>query len=163
MSKYARIAIVVGVLCITSLGYAKPTYTVKKIASSGTTVISDKSAKVSITTREVQSNIDTASETGHPACKNDRSPCNVVTDITISVNETDIDVPLSVYADLSALSEATLSHNKDYILSLKGGDGGYAYVAKLVFDNTHVKKRLCCSDEPEKSLEDFTFRLPTPE
>lgn len=88
------------------------------------------------------------------------NPFPVVSKLDVSVGKSNLWVPPSSYLDLVNPRQATLQVLKDQIiLTIAGGDGGDAYMAKIYFDQTRVQRRsLAGASIPRSPTEETRYR-----
>jgi hypothetical protein len=80
-------------------------------------------------------------------CSRGRNPCSPVLEIEFEVNDKDVFVPDSVYADLADVNNAELRQTGDNItLELECGDAAGSYSVRIIFDAGGVRKRQIISD-----------------
>jgi hypothetical protein len=113
-----------------------------KVASQGVTDIATAFGKtkvaVQITTHEMD--IGKASDKWPQkrlsSCTYSRFPCSLVDYMEITVDDNDLLVVRSVYADLADLGVASLREKKKghFVLTLVGGDASESYTVEVTFD-----------------------------
>ena len=92
-------------------------------------------------------------------CTYSRYPCSLVDRIDITVNGSKLYVPRSVFCDLADLTAAELTAGqKTSTLTLYGGDASEAYIVKVEFDTTAVKRRTLSSRlSPNEPLQETIY------
>jgi len=156
------IGIVVCIWTVTTLGLPALTESQEvSVLASGETVIAAESARfavrVVIGTHEVEIGDPTEPrpEKIRSSCTYSRYPCSLVDYIDISVNDSSLFVPRSVFCALADLNTAGIKIRKGQAtLTLTGGDAGESYIVTIVFDSEMVRSRVLASGlAPDQALE----------
>lgn len=86
-------------------------------------------------------------------CTYSRYPCSVVDRLDILVNGTRLFVPRSAFCDLADVNKAEIKFSAGAaFLRLEGGDGAEAFIVKVEFDKTRVKRRTVAAGESADQL-----------
>lgn len=133
----------------------------RSISPNGRSVISEtvdgQSARVELLTHTV--NIGSPASMRHSAtaaaCTFSRFPCIVLDSLVLSLDGDKIFVPRSAFCGVSNLRTAALVHqDKSLVLVMQGADASEAYILKIIFDKSGVKRRiLFAASEPTMALE----------
>ena len=156
-----RVSSIVCSSMVVVFGTAHPDPTA--VASRGETLVvsgdGQSKVRVKIKTHEMQIGkpSDERPAVIESSCTYSRFPCSIVDRIEISVNGEPVFVPRSAFCDLADLSRAEISVGKDgSTLKLVGGDGADSFIANIVFDGTHVKRRTVQGGESRGQLSQET-------
>lgn len=89
-----------------------------------------------------------------PQCTYSRVPCVIVRQLKIFVNDVEVFVPRSVYADIGDLQSAEFSQKDGlYTLTLTGGDASESYISRITFDKQMRERRLYSAGNQTRALE----------
>ena len=169
MNKAARVLAVVFGLSLLSEFDSNSGQHRAAIASGGETLLRATSGKSSVRvlmrTHEVQngSPSEPSEKSRDLGCTNSRFPCSLVDKIEIVVNEEELFVPRSVFADLADLSFGELKLEKaKFTLILVGGDASESYVVKVQFGPAAISRRVFSSALlPNKPLQETIYHSAT--
>jgi hypothetical protein len=87
----------------------------------------------------------------------------IVRKLEIFVNNVEVIVPPSAYADLIDPIKATLRADNDtFVLKINGGDASLSYFLRLYFDAKQLHRRvLYCSSIPDEPIQETLYWLRT--
>lgn len=128
-----------------------------KINPNGETTVSALVAKVKLVAVFHTSSVEVSNDDKvprFPQCTYSRFPCVLVQQLKLFVNDSEIFVPRSVYADLGDIQSAELSNkNGLFVLTLTGGDASESYIVRIVFDKRLQERRLFSGEDRLHALE----------
>jgi hypothetical protein len=92
-------------------------------------------------------------------CTYSRMPCVLTSRIKLSINQREIPLPRSVFADLGDIHTASFSARKGlFVLTIHGGDASEAYIAEIIFNKDQLlARRLISAEDPYHSMEDTQY------
>jgi hypothetical protein len=128
-----------------------------KIDPNGETTVSAFIAKVKLVAVFQTSSVEVSNDDKiprFPQCTYSRIPCVIVRQLKLFVNDAEVFLPRSVYADLGDIQSAEFSSkNGLFVLTLMGGDASESYTARIVFDKRLRERRLYSGEDRIHALE----------
>ena len=142
----------------TPLAYAQQ-QTSAVVLSQGETVVAASAGKLAVQVRIKTHEVSIGKPSDpRPAlidsnCTYSRYPCSIVDRLDILVNGARLFVPRSAFCDLADVNKAEVKvGEKGAFLRLEGGDGAEAFIVKVEFDKTRVKRRTVAAGESADQL-----------
>jgi hypothetical protein len=140
------------------LAYAQKQTSVA-VSTQGETVVAASAGKLAVQVRIKTHEVSIGKPSDpRPAiidssCTYSRYPCSIVDRLAILVNGTQLFVPRSAFCDLADVNKAKIEvGEKGAILRLEGGDGAEAFIVKVEFDKTRVRRRTIAAGESADQL-----------
>lgn len=167
--KGLRITFISGLLLYCTNIYAETTFIEKfsNIKPEGSTIIAAKLNGIPISIILITHEIDIGKPSDRrPSklisnCTYSRYPCSVIDSLQIRINNKELFVPRSVFADLADINGAHLTPtNEGYVLTLDCGDASDSYNVKIFFNKKMINKRSMTSNETKKIIQKTTYFLP---